>query len=221
MENELADLSLDDGEEDVLLVPNESGSQSVGANFNLVWCFLTVQVHELPMGLFSKIVARQLGDYVRRPLKQNKKIMFAFRNCTYVSFKYERLTMFLLSWSYRRNDSYQIIMSKGEELVELGWDLSLRAQFRRAVVMYSVWLIEEGVNGSEMQCARQIDIEHDAKETPIKGMDGKKMSRKESKNLLIFQDTKRREDDENILWSIGVSSSGCGIFWNMVHLGDG
>ncbi|MBA0735290.1 hypothetical protein Gogos_019152 [Gossypium gossypioides] len=254
MENELANLSLDNGEEDVLLIPNESGSQSVGEKSNLVWCFLTasivhflamkntmanvwhpirvqtsnlgdkrfyfsffhkmdmdrvisgvpwtfnnhllvvhrlengedpikvplvfvnfwVQVHELAMGLFSKIVARQLGDCIekflkydskslskgvknflqikvwldaRRPLKQNKKIMFAFRNYTYVSFKYERLTMFLLSWSYRHNNSYQIMMSKGEELVELGWDLSFRAQSRQAVEMYSVWLIEEGDGG--------------------------------------------------------------------------
>ncbi|MBA0582150.1 hypothetical protein Gorai_024301, partial [Gossypium raimondii] len=160
MENELTDLSLDDGEEDVLLIPNESGSQSV-----------EVQVHELPMGLFSKIVARQLGDCIENSWNMIQR------------------------WSYRHNDSYQIMMSKREELVELGRDLSLRAQFGRVVAMYSVWLIEEGaeglrvtfgVNGSEIQCSRQIDIEHDAKETPIKGVDGKKRSRKESENLLVF-----------------------------------
>lgn len=35
-------------------------------------------------------------------------------------------------------------MALGMETSEMGWDLSLRAQSRRALTMNSVWLIEEG-----------------------------------------------------------------------------
>ncbi|MBA0572210.1 hypothetical protein Golob_002567 [Gossypium lobatum] len=76
--------------------------------------------------------------------------MFASEICTYVNFKYERLTMFCFYCGcLRHNDSfYHIRMSKGEEeSVELGWDFSLRVQSRRVVAMHSVWLIEEGNGG--------------------------------------------------------------------------
>ncbi|KAH1115051.1 hypothetical protein J1N35_008429 [Gossypium stocksii] len=48
------------------------------------------------------------------------------------------------------NDSYcEAKMALGVEIAELGWDLSLRAQSRRALAMNSVWLREERVG--EMQ----------------------------------------------------------------------
>lgn len=33
-------------------------------------------------------------------------------------------------------------MLREEKAVEMGWDLSLRAQTRRAAAMHSVWLVE-------------------------------------------------------------------------------
>ncbi|MBA0816279.1 hypothetical protein Gohar_000959, partial [Gossypium harknessii] len=41
MEDELADLSLDDVEDEVLLVQRDPGYQVVENNFSLVGCFLT------------------------------------------------------------------------------------------------------------------------------------------------------------------------------------
>ncbi|MBA0610242.1 hypothetical protein Godav_011112 [Gossypium davidsonii] len=38
----------------------------------------------------------------------------------------------------------EIRMEVGAETAELGWDLSIRAQSRRAQMMTSVWLREEG-----------------------------------------------------------------------------
>ncbi|KAK5836589.1 hypothetical protein PVK06_012383 [Gossypium arboreum] len=148
----------------------ESGEDPV--KVPLVFANFLVQVHELPTGIFLKFIVRQLEDFIgkfleydskslsrgvrnffrikvqldiRRPLKWKKNIMFASENCTYVSFKYERLTIFCFYCGcLRHNDSFcHIRMSKGEEeSVELGWDLSLRVQSRRAAVMHSVWLIE-------------------------------------------------------------------------------
>ncbi|KAG8496756.1 hypothetical protein CXB51_007833 [Gossypium anomalum] len=249
MENELVNLSLDDGEEDVLLVPNESGSQSVGANFSLVWCFLKasivhfsalkntmanvwhpvrvqisklgdkrflfredpvkvplvfanfcIHVHELPMGLFLKTVVRQLGDCIGKLLEyDSKSLSKGVRNFLRIRVWLDVTKPLKQKKKIMHNDSYQITMSKGKDLIELDWDLSLRAQSRRVVAMHSIWLIEEGdgglkvtfglnlegVNRSEMQCVGQIDMEHNANETPIKGGDGKKRSRNESENLIV------------------------------------
>lgn len=73
--------------------------------------------------------------------------MFDFENYTYVSFKYERLTLFCFYCAQLgHNDSFcHIRTSKREELVDMGWDLSLRAPSKHAAVMSSVWLVEEKV----------------------------------------------------------------------------
>ncbi|MBA0766717.1 hypothetical protein Gotri_015735, partial [Gossypium trilobum] len=108
MENELTDLSLEDNEEEVLLVHNEPISQKISDltgkrfffrffhkmdidlllssarwTFNnhlfvihlledgedpmevpLVFSIFEVQVHDLPPGLFSKLIAKQLGAFM-------------------------------------------------------------------------------------------------------------------------------------------------------------
>ncbi|MBA0571040.1 hypothetical protein Golob_004636 [Gossypium lobatum] len=136
MENDLADLSLEYGEDEVLLVQGESKSQNVAVDFCLVGCFLMASivhfpamnsimvniwhlVYELPYGLFSEFIAKELGDFIGKFMEYDSKIL-------------------------RHNDSFfQIRMIKGEESIEMSWDLSLQAQFRRAAAMNSVWLIEE------------------------------------------------------------------------------
>lgn len=45
----------------------------------------------------------------------------------------------------RPSDSFcDAKMALGVEVAEMGWDLTLRAQSRRALAMISVWLCEEG-----------------------------------------------------------------------------
>lgn len=65
--------------------------------------------------------------------------MFVSGNCTYVTFKYERLTLFCFFYGrLGHSDSFcQARMIKGEEIVEIGWDLTLRAQSMRATIMNS------------------------------------------------------------------------------------
>lgn len=80
-----------------------------------------VQIHEIPIGLFSENFARQIENFiekflennakslsigvrafirirvlmdVRCPFKRWKKIIFESGNNTYVKFKYEKLTLF-------------------------------------------------------------------------------------------------------------------------------
>ncbi|MBA0737072.1 hypothetical protein Gogos_010552 [Gossypium gossypioides] len=128
------------------------------------------------MGLFSETIARQLGGFlgkflecdskslslgvrtilrirvqldVRKPLKRRKKIVFAYGNHTYVSFKYEKLTLFCFYCGHLGyGDSFcHIRMLREEESIKLGWDLSFQAQSRRATAMFNVWLVESRDEG--------------------------------------------------------------------------
>ncbi|MBA0879658.1 hypothetical protein Goshw_014120 [Gossypium schwendimanii] len=65
--------------------------------------------------------------------------------CSYVRFKYERLTLFCFYCGrLGHSDSFcEVKMEAGMEIAKMGWNLSLRAQSRRAQVMGSVWLREE------------------------------------------------------------------------------
>ncbi|MBA0851998.1 hypothetical protein Goshw_030374, partial [Gossypium schwendimanii] len=138
----------------------------------LIFVNFRVQVHELLMGLFSEAVVRQLGDFLSKFLEYDSKSM-------------------------RHSDSFcQIKMSKGEESIELSWDLSLRAQSRIANVMSSVWLVEDvdGGFGSNIRGKRErgadrgyADMKHDVNETPIESVDGNKRPRKE---IVFFIETK-------------------------------
>ncbi|MBA0731345.1 hypothetical protein Golax_025817 [Gossypium laxum] len=82
---------------------------------------------------------------IRCPLKRRKKISFGGK-CSYVNFKYERLTLFCFyCGKLGHNDSFcEERMNIGVEITERGWDLSIRAQSRRSLAMNSIWLREEG-----------------------------------------------------------------------------
>ncbi|KAH1056793.1 hypothetical protein J1N35_034858 [Gossypium stocksii] len=136
----------------------------------LIYTHFWVQVHDVPVGLFSEKLAAQLGNFlrsfleydcanlgkenrnymrirvqmdIRRPLKRKKQVMFNI--CSYIRFRCKRLSLFYFYCGrLRHNDSFcEAKMLLGVEFAELGWDLSLRAQSRRALSINSVWLREE------------------------------------------------------------------------------
>ncbi|KAK5838040.1 hypothetical protein PVK06_006767 [Gossypium arboreum] len=116
----------------------------------------SIQLHDVFVGLFFEKLVAQLGNFwgnfleydganlgrenhnymriraqidIRRPLKRTKQVMFNGR-CSYVRFKYERLSLFCFYCGrLGHSDSFcKAKMLLGMEIVELGWDLSLRAQ---------------------------------------------------------------------------------------------
>ncbi|KAK5835299.1 hypothetical protein PVK06_010987 [Gossypium arboreum] len=110
--------------------------------------FLTpfwVQIHDVPIGLFSESLVVQLGNFVGSFFEYDASNL-GKENKNYMRFKYERLSLFCFYCGrLGHSDSYcEGKMALGVEVAELGWDLSLRAQSRRALSMNSVWLREEG-----------------------------------------------------------------------------
>ncbi|KAG8501437.1 hypothetical protein CXB51_003768 [Gossypium anomalum] len=84
-----------------------------------------VQIHDIPAGFFSEALAKQLGDFIGTFME------------------YDGANM-------EKGDSFcEARMALGVETTEMGWDLSLRAQTRRARAQNSVWLCEddEGIRG--------------------------------------------------------------------------
>ncbi|KAK5785599.1 hypothetical protein PVK06_040201 [Gossypium arboreum] len=130
----------------------------------LIFACFWVQIHEVPPSFYIETLAHQiegfLGNFlefdgtnlgkglctylhvreqldVRRPLKMKNKVMFSVVACSYVSFKYERLTLFCFFYGrLGHSDSFcQAKMALGFDVAEMGWDLSLRAQSRRALAL--------------------------------------------------------------------------------------
>ncbi|MFQ6641486.1 hypothetical protein Gotur_015953 [Gossypium turneri] len=90
-----------------------------------------VQIYNIPTGLFSDILAVQLGNRnfmrirvqidIRRPLKRRKKISFGGKY-SYVNFKYERLSLFCFYCGrLGHNDSFcEERLNLGVEITEMG-----------------------------------------------------------------------------------------------------
>ncbi|MBA0674863.1 hypothetical protein Goari_016435 [Gossypium aridum] len=143
----------------------------------LVFVPFWVQIHDVPVGLFSENFAKQLGNFVgvfleydasnlgkdnrnymrirvqidvRNPLKRKKQVMSSGIR-SYVKFKYERLSLFcFFCGRLGHNNSYcEARMLLGVDIGEIGWDLTLRAPSRRALAMNSIWLREEGESRSD------------------------------------------------------------------------
>ncbi|KAG8496270.1 hypothetical protein CXB51_009228 [Gossypium anomalum] len=89
----------------------------------LVFANFWVQIHEVPLGYFSEPLARQIGDFFGKFLEYdgaNLGKRLGNHLCVRVQLDV--------------SDSYcQGKMELRFETAEIGWDLSLRDQFRRAL----------------------------------------------------------------------------------------
>lgn len=132
-----------------------------------------VQVHDLPPRFFRDSMAVQFGNFigkyleydmkqltngyknylricvqidVRKPLKRRKKVMISDSKFTYAKFKYENLTFFcFLCGCLGHGDNFcSKRLQYGIQEVKIGWDLTLRAQARKATTANSIWLKENG-----------------------------------------------------------------------------
>lgn len=76
---------------------------------------------------------------VRRPLKRKYQIQFG-ANYTYVSFKYEKPSLFcFFCCRLGHSDAFcETKIEVGMEVSNMGWNLLLKAQSRRALAMKSI-----------------------------------------------------------------------------------
>ncbi|KAG8482513.1 hypothetical protein CXB51_023963 [Gossypium anomalum] len=138
----------------------------------LTYSFFWVQIHDLLLEMMLEAVAKKFGDFigsfveydvkqigkgyrnymrvrvlldVRVSLKRMKKLMIQSEKQFYAKFQYEKLTLFcFLCGRLGHSDNFCPLrmQSKGQEL-ELGCDVSLRVQYRRANIPTSAWLRED------------------------------------------------------------------------------
>ncbi|MBA0702777.1 hypothetical protein Goari_027133 [Gossypium aridum] len=115
-------------------------------------------------------------------------------------------------------------MVVGVETKEMGWDLSIRAQSRRAQMMTSVWLQEEsegqgrGIYGERQTRGRMSGVqwkvgaigkfliqfwnslmEHDFEDEVIVGEEGKKRNRREMEDALAKEETNLAERSRRVV----------------------
>ncbi|MBA0845287.1 hypothetical protein Goarm_022928, partial [Gossypium armourianum] len=88
-----------------------------------------VQIHDVPIGFYSDKLAMQLGNFIG------------------IFQEYDGSNLGKENMNFMR---IRAKMEAGVEVNVMGWDLSLRAQSRRAQAMRSVWLREEGGSGGGM-----------------------------------------------------------------------
>ncbi|MFQ6665592.1 hypothetical protein Gotur_032280 [Gossypium turneri] len=184
MENDLAQLSINDEKEEIIHIPIDPNKENRGEIFQLVGCFLIASTIHFPamkstmanygirLREYESVIWEKKGNFlgnflehdvsvlgkgnrnymrirvqidIRRLLKRRKKMSFGGK-CSYVNFKYERLSLFYFYCGrLGHNDSFcKERMNLGVETAEMGWDLSIRAQSRRSLAINSIWLQEEG-----------------------------------------------------------------------------
>ncbi|MBA0586636.1 hypothetical protein Gorai_017370, partial [Gossypium raimondii] len=96
-------------------------------------------IHGVTTCFFNGVLVRQLGDFLEKYVEYDSINLDRGYNRIY-DFKYERLTMFyFFCGQLGHNDSFcQAKMALGFEVAEIRWDLSLRAQSRRALATSSL-----------------------------------------------------------------------------------
>ncbi|KAA3472916.1 reverse transcriptase [Gossypium australe] len=205
MENRLAGLSLDEEEDAVLQIQSEQVEESREETFRLVGCFLTASVINFAA---MKDTMANLWHPVRgvniRDLGE-KRYLFQFyhkmdqervlKGCPW-TFNNHLLVLHVIQWG---EDPLRIPLIKapfwiqihdiptGMKVAEMGWDLSLRVQSRRAVPPSSVWLREEEIGQTRGNTEEKTIVETDARDKEegfLIGEEGKKRARGEMISLI-------------------------------------
>ncbi|MBA0604942.1 hypothetical protein Godav_017565 [Gossypium davidsonii] len=142
MEKELANLSLDDEEEEILQAITDPGLETKRVEFCLVGCFLTASVFHFPR--MRSTMANLWHPVERVQILELGEKQFFFR---FFSYDIHRVpTGFFNGVLERQLGDFlrKYVEYDSFEVVEMGWDLSLRGQSRRALAMNNVWVREGG-----------------------------------------------------------------------------
>lgn len=150
-------------------------------NVPLLHLNLWIQIHDLPTGLMSESVGKQLGDFfgvfleydhknnsiiwrgcmrikvrldVKKPLKRKKKIIKKNGDEVIVTCKYERLDDFCFTCGLISHNEryYKRFLERGNVEISKEWGAWLRAPPRRmAGLAKSKWLPEDGDSDWEVR----------------------------------------------------------------------
>ncbi|MBA0682385.1 hypothetical protein Goari_024109 [Gossypium aridum] len=139
MEDELAQLSINEEEKDAIHIQIDPGSErgKDPLQVPLVLIPFWVQTHDVPIGLFSENLATQLGNFLGNFLEYDV-LNLGKENSNFMRIRVQ------FDIRLGHSDSFcEAKMNLRVEIVEMGWDLFIRAQSRRDLTMNSVWLREE------------------------------------------------------------------------------
>ncbi|KAA3472860.1 reverse transcriptase [Gossypium australe] len=122
-----------------------------------------IQIHDIPTGFYSENLAIQLGNFLGEFMEYDGSSL-GKENRNYMRIRVKIDVRRLLK---RRKQilcygrlSYMML---GMEVTEMDWDLSLRAQSRRAVPPSSVWLREEEIGQTRGNTEEKTIVETDAR----------------------------------------------------------
>ncbi|MBA0638360.1 hypothetical protein Godav_025136 [Gossypium davidsonii] len=173
MEADLAGLTLEEEEDEILQIQTKEGTNGDGEFLQLVGCFLTASIVHFPAmrstmaKLWHPIRGVQITDLGGK----------RGENPLQIPLIYSPLWVQVHDVPIGHSDSfYETRMEVGVETAEMGWDLSIRAQSRRAQLMTRVWLREEGMgyhigegSGNGRGNMENSLMEHDLKDEVIIG----------------------------------------------------
>ncbi|MBA0572022.1 hypothetical protein Golob_002388, partial [Gossypium lobatum] len=161
IETYLTGLTLEEEEDEILQIQIDAETNGQVEVLQLVECFLTASIVHFP-------AMRSTMENLWHPVRGVQ-----------------------ISDLGEKSDSFcEIKMAVGVETKEMGWDLSIRAQSRRAQMITSVWLREEGKGtGNWSGNLENSLMEHDLKDEVIVGEEGKRRNRREMKDALAKEET--------------------------------
>lgn len=111
---------------------------------NFIEMFLEYDKNAISLG-YTSVLRVKLRVNVRKPLKRKKQTVLLNGSLNYVKFAYEKLELFcFLCLKLGHEESFcplRILQDKQD--YSFCWDISLRAPFKRAVVLSSVQLREK------------------------------------------------------------------------------
>ncbi|MBA0823861.1 hypothetical protein Goarm_020560, partial [Gossypium armourianum] len=107
-------------------------------------------IHDVSTGFFSEILAKQLGYFIGKFLEYDG---------TDLGKGSQNFLRIRVQLDVRRplKRKKQAKMALGVEITVMGWDLSLRAQYRIALSLSNIWL-REGVEGEKGEILIEGDV---------------------------------------------------------------
>lgn len=119
---------------------------------NFIGKFLEYDSKVVSLG-YTGVLRTRVRIEVDKPLKRKKRIVMPNDSSSFVIFAYEKLTLFcFLCGKLGHGESFcPLLILQEDQILALGWDISLQAPFRRSAAPSIHWLRDKGGNFSNME----------------------------------------------------------------------